>query len=339
MRENQMTHKIALLPGDGIGPEMIAAAQRVVEATGVSVEWRPASIGAAAFQKDKNPVPDETIAIIRECGVALKGFTGTPIGGGYESPGVLLRRKLGLFASTRPIKNLAGLPARYDNIDLVVIRELTEDLYTGVEHRVTNDVVMSLKIVTEKACTRIARFAFAYAKKFGRKKVTMVHKANIMKKADGLFLQCARDVAAQNTDIAFSEVIVDNACMQLITNPYQFDVLLLGNLYGDIVSDLCAGLIGGVSAVGSASQGEDIAIFEAVHGNVPHLVGTGRANPLTQIMPAIYMLRHLGEDSAADRLLQAVSFVLTEKKYITPDLGGDASTAQVVEAIVTKLKQ
>jgi isocitrate dehydrogenase (NAD+) len=333
-----MTHNIALLSGDGIGPEMIVAAQRVVEATGVSVSWHPASIGAVAFKQHKSPVPDETLETIRRCGVALKGFTETPIGGGYESPNVVLRKRLNLFAATRPIKNLAGLPARYQDIDLVVVRELTEDLYAGIEHRVTNDVVMTMKIVTEKACDRISRFAFNYAKKFGRKKVTVVHKANIMKKADGLFLQCARNVAAQNTDIAFSEVIVDNACMQLITNPYQFDVLLLGNLYGDIVSDLCAGLIGGVSAVASASQGEDIAIFEAMHGNVPHLVGTGRANPLTQIMPAIYMLRHIGETSAAERLLQAVSSVLTEKKSLTPDLGGDASTAQMIEAIVTRLK-
>jgi isocitrate dehydrogenase (NAD+) len=331
-------YNIALLPGDGIGPEMIAAAQRVVEATGVSVAWHAVEIGAAAFQKYKTPVPDETLETIRKCGVALKGFTETPSGGGYESPNVILRKRLELFAATRPIKNLSGLPARYQNMDLVVIRELTEDLYAGIEHRVTTDVVMSLKIVTEKACTRIARFAFEYAKRFGRKKVTMVHKANIMKKADGLFLQCARSVAEQNQEIAFSEVIIDNACMQLLMNPYQFDVLLLGNLYGDIVSDLCAGMIGGVSAVGGASRGEGISIFEAMHGNVPHLVGTGRANPLTQIMPAIYMLRHLGEEAAADRISKAVSFLLEEKKSLTADLGGTASTAQMVEAIVHRLK-
>lgn len=331
-------YNIALLPGDGIGPEMISAAQRVVEATGVAISWHPAEIGQGAFQKYKTPVPDETLETIKRCKVALKGYTQTPIGGGYESPGVYLRKKLDLYAATLPIKNLPGLKARYENIDLVVIRELTEDLYAGIEHRVTPDVVMSLKIVTEKACLRVSRFAFEYAKKFGRKKVTIVHKANIMKKADGLFLRCAKAVAEENPEISFSDVIVDNACMQLLMNPYQFDVLLLGNLYGDIVSDLCAGLIGGVSAVGGASRGDDCAIFEAVHGNVPHLVGTGLGNPLTQIMPAAYMLRHLGEDSAADRIMKSISSLLEEKKSLTADLGGDATTAQMVEALVSRIK-
>lgn len=332
-----MTHHVTLIPGDGIGPEMVAAARRVIEATGVSIQWHLAEVGQEAVKKYGSPVPESTLAAIRETRVALKGFTGTPIGGGYESPNVTLRRSLGLFAAIRPVRNLRGLAARYQGIDLVVIRELTEDLYAGIEHRMSPDVVVSLKLVTEKACSRIARFAFEYARRHNRKKVTLVHKANIMKKADGLFLRTARAVAENFPEISYTELIVDNACMQLLLNPYQFDVLLLGNLYGDIVSDLCTGMVGGISAVAGWSAGEDCAIFEAVHGNVPHLVGTGKGNPLTQLIPSFYLLKHLGETEAADKIHEAVSKVLEEKAALTPDLGGNASTDEMVDAIIARL--
>lgn len=332
-----MPHDIALIPGDGIGPEMVAAAQRVVEAAGVAVHWHPVEVGEAAAKTHGSPVPDAALEVIRKAKVAFKGFTATPIGGGYESPNVILRKKLGLYAATRPVKNMPGLRSRFENIDLVVIRELTEDLYAGIEHRITPDVVMTLKVVTEKACTRITRFAFDYARRYDRKRVTLIHKANIMKKADGLFLRSAREVAKDFPEIAYNEVIVDNACMQLVLNPYQFDVLLLGNLYGDIISDLSAGLVGGVSAVAASSRGDDCAIFDSLHGNVPHLVGKNLGNPLTQLVPAIYMLRHLGEESAAERIYQAVCQVMTERLHVTPDLGGTASTSEMVDAILQRL--
>jgi isocitrate dehydrogenase (NAD+) len=331
-----MPHDIALISGDGIGPEMVAAAQRVVEAAGVQITWHPVEIGSAAASKHGTPVPEAALETIRKVKVAFKGFTATPIGGGYESPNVTLRKRLGLYSATRPVKNLPGLPARFENIDMVVIREITEDLYSGIEHRITPDVVMTLKLVTEKACSRISRFAFEYARRYGRKKVTLVHKANIMKKADGLFLRAAREIAKEYPEIGYGEVIVDNACMQMVLNPYQFDVLLLGNLYGDIISDLTAGLVGGSSAVAASSRSDDLAIFESVHGNVPHLVGKGIGNPLTQIIPSVYMLRHLGEESAAERIFRAVCAVLEEKQTLPGDLGGRATTAQVVDAIIAK---
>jgi isocitrate dehydrogenase (NAD+) len=334
-----MAYDIALIPGDGIGPEMVHAARKVLEATGVAFSWHAVEIGRAAFEKTGQPVPDDAVEVIKRAKVALKGFTETPIGGGYESPNVILRRRLELFAGTRPIKNIRGLASRYTGIDLVVIRELTEDLYAGIEHRMTPDVVISSKIVTERACTRVSRFAFEYARKCGRKKVTLIHKANIMKKADGLFLRSARAVAQGFApEIAYDEVIVDNACMQLLLNPYRYDVLLLGNLYGDIVSDLCAGLIGGISAVAGSSSGDECRVFEAVHGNVPHLVGSKKGNPLTQVMPGIYMLRHLGEEAAADRLANAVSDLLEERRTLTPDLGGQATTDEVTDALCAKLR-
>lgn len=333
-----MKHTITLIPGDGIGPEIVAATVRTIEATGVDIEWETHIIGAQALEKYGDTIPDETIASIKRNKVALKGPLTTPIGKGFTSVNVGLRKELDLYANVRPVKALPNVPCRYPELDLVVVRENTEDLYAGLEHVVVPGVVESIKIITEKASTRIAKYAFEFARDNGRKKVTAIHKANIMKLSDGLFLECFYNVAKDFPEIEANDLIVDNCCMQLVMRPEQFDVLVLENLYGDIVSDLCAGLIGGLGLAPGANIGEIGAVFEAVHGSAPDIAGQGVANPTAIMLSAVMMLRHIGEGDAADRLRQAILDVFAEGNYITRDLGGTAKTADFASAIIEKLK-
>jgi len=325
-------HEIILIPGDGIGPEVTNAVVRVIEAAGVDVTWERFDAGASALAHEHTTLPEELVASIRRRKVALKGPVTTPVGAGFTSVNVALRQQLDLFANLRPVKNVPGVPSRFADVDLVVVRENTEDLYAGLEHRVVPGVVESLKVITARASERIARFAFAYAREHGRKRMTAVHKANIMKLGDGLFLDSVRAVAKEFTEIAYDERIVDAACMQLVMNPERFDVLLMPNLYGDIVSDLCAGLVGGLGVVPGANLGEQTAVFEAVHGSAPDIAGKGVANPTALLLSAVMMLRHLGEASAADRIRTALYRTLDEGCR-TPDLGGSATTAQFTDRI------
>jgi isocitrate dehydrogenase (NAD+) len=333
-----MAYRVTLLPGDGIGPEVTEAVLRVIQASNVSIEWERFVVGGHAQDFTGSALPEAVIESIRRNTVALKGPVATPIGGGFESVNVRLRKTLDLYANLRPVRNLPGVPSRFGDVDLIIVRENTEGLYSGLEHEVVPGVVESLKIMTEKACTRIALFAFEYARKFKRKRVTSVHKANIMKKSDGLFLQCFRHVAVNYPDIEHDEKIVDNTCMQLVMNPYQFDVLLMENLYGDIVSDLAAGLVGGLGVVPSANIGEKAALFEAVHGTAPDIAGKNLANPTALLMSAIMMLRHLGELDAANRIDVALNRVLGDRKTVTRDLGGNATTNQFTDAIIANLQ-
>ena len=334
-----MTHKITLIPGDGIGPEVTEAVLRVLAATGVSIEWERFQAGIVSFERTGQALPMELIDSIRRTKVALKGPVTTPIGTGFASVNVGLRKALDLYANLRPVQNLPGVVSRFDGVDLVIVRENTEDLYAGLEHEVVPGVVESLKIITAKASTRISEFAFAYARRHGRKKVTAIHKANIMKLSDGLFLDCARDVSRAYPDIMYDERIVDATCMQLVLKPELFDVLLLENLYGDIVSDLCAGLVGGLGVVGAANLGLEIAVFEAVHGSAPDIAGKMRANPTALLLSAVLMLRHLDERAAADRVTRAIHQVLGEGRVRTRDLGGTASTLEYADAIVTAMNK
>jgi isocitrate dehydrogenase (NAD+) len=332
-------HKITLIPGDGIGPEIVAATVRVIEATGVDIEWETHIIGAQALEKYGTTIPEATIESVKRNKVALKGPLTTPIGKGFTSVNVGLRKALDLYANVRPVKALPNVPSRYPELDLVIVRENTEDLYAGLEHVVVPGVVESIKIITEKASTRIAKYAFEFAKLQGRKKVTAMHKANIMKLSDGLFLECFYNVAKQYPEIEADDKIIDNACMQLVMRPEQFDVMVLENLYGDIVSDLCAGLIGGLGLAPGANIGEQGAVFEAVHGSAPDIAGQGIANPTAILMSAHLMLRHLGEMDAAVRAEKALMDVFTEGEIRTRDLGGTAKTADFANAIIDKLKQ
>jgi isocitrate dehydrogenase (NAD+) len=328
-----LAHAITLIPGDGIGPEVTDAVLRVLTAAGVEIAWERHDAGVRAVERSGNPLPLELIESIRRNTVALKGPVTTPIGQGFTSVNVGLRKSLDLYANLRPVWNLPGVPARFSDVDLVIVRENTEDLYAGLEHEVVPGVVESLKIITERASSRIAKFAFAYAKRHGRKKVTAIHKANIMKQSDGLFLECARAVARDFPEIVYDEKIVDAACMHLVMNPKQFDVLVMPNLYGDIVSDLCAGLVGGLGVVGAANLGLDVAVFEAVHGSAPDIAGKQVANPTALLLSAVLMLRHIREDSAADRVMAALSAVLQGQQTLTRDLGGTASTFEFADAI------
>ena len=332
-----MTRRITLIPGDGIGPEVTAAVLRIIEAAQVVIDWERFVVGGHAQDLAGSSLPDAVIESVRRNGVALKGPVATPVGSGFESVNVRLRKILDLYANLRPVRNLPGVQSRFGNVDLVIVRENTEGLYSGLEHEVVPGVVESLKIITEKASTRIAIFAFEYATKMGRKKVTAVHKANIMKKSDGLFLQCFRKVAVNYPAIEHDEKIVDNLCMQLVMNPYAYDVLLMENLYGDIVSDLAAGLVGGLGVVPSANLGEAGALFEAVHGTAPDIAGKNLANPTAMLMSAIMMLRHIDERSAADRIEQALNKVLERREKVTRDLGGSASTSEFADAIIAEL--
>ena len=333
-----MKHMITLIPGDGIGPEIVAATVRIIEAAGVDVAWETQILGAQALEQFGTTLPDETIESIKRNRVALKGPQMTPIGKGFTSVNVGLRKALDLYANVRPVRALPNVPCRYPELDLVIVRENTEDLYAGLEHMVVPGVVESLKIITEKASTRIAKYAFDYARANGRKKVTAVHKANIMKLSDGLFLQCFYNVAKDYPEIESDDKIIDNCCMQLVMRPEQFDVLVLENLYGDIVSDLCAGLIGGLGLAPGANIGEQGAVFEAVHGSAPDIAGQGVANPTAILMSGIMMLRHLGEQEAANRIETAMLGVFAEGKSLTRDLGGTAKTNEFARAIVEKLQ-
>ena len=328
-----MAYRVTLIPGDGIGPEVSAAVLRIIDAAGVKIEWERFIVGGHAQDVAGSSLPDAVLDSVRINRVALKGPVATPVGSGFVSVNVRLRKKLDLYANLRPVRNLPGVESRFGNVDLIIVRENTEGLYSGLEHEVVPGVVESLKIITEKASTRIAVFAFEYARKYGRKKVTAVHKANIMKKSDGLFLDCFRRVAVSYPDIEHDEKIVDNTCLQLVMNPYQFDVLLMENLYGDIVSDLAAGLVGGLGVVPSANLGEKAALFEAVHGTAPDIAGKNLANPTALLMSAILMLRHMGERAAGDRIEAALNKVLQERKTLTRDLGGKATTTEFTDAI------
>ena len=328
-----MSHTITLIPGDGIGPEVTAAVLRVVAATGVSIEWERHIAGVQAFERTGKALPVELIDSIRRNTVALKGPVSTPIGEGFSSVNVGLRKALELYANLRPVWNLPGVPARFEGVDLVIVRENTEDLYAGLEHEVVPGVVESLKIITERASTRIAQFAFDYARRHGRKRVTAIHKANIMKLGDGLFLSCVRAAAPAYPDIVYDERIVDAACMHLVMNPGQFDVLVMPNLYGDIVSDLCAGLVGGLGVVGSANLGAETAVFEAVHGSAPDIAGKNVANPTALLLSAVLMLRHIDEVAAADRIMKALETVLSSGATRTRDLKGSATTTEFTDAL------
>ena len=332
-----MIHKITLIPGDGIGPEVTTAMMKVVEAAGIEVQWDTVNAGANAFERYGKYLPDELMESIRRNKVAIKGPISTPIGQGFASINVALRKALTLYASFRPIKNLPGLKSRFENVDIIVVRENTEDLYSGLEHVVVPGVVESLKIITAEASTRIARFAFEHARRHGRKKISAIHKANIMKLSDGLFLECVRNVAQIYPEITYEELIVDNTCMQMVLDPSQFDVMLLENLYGDIVSDLGAGLVGGLGIVPGANFGEDCAVFEPVHGSAPNIAGQQRANPTAMLLSAVLMFQHLGEQEKASLIASAVERVYADGRTLTSDLGGSASTQQFTDAVIQHL--
>jgi isocitrate dehydrogenase (NAD+) len=328
-----MTHTITLIPGDGIGPEVTEAVVRILAAAGVSINWERHDAGVLAVDRGGVPLPIELLDSIRRNKVALKGPVTTPIGTGFTSVNVGLRKALDLFANLRPVWNMPGVESRYTGIDMVIVRENTEDLYAGLEHEIVPGVVESLKIITEKASTRIGRFAFEYARKHGRKKVTSIHKANIMKLSDGLFIGSVRAVAREYPEIAYDEKIVDAACMHLVMKPEQFDVLVMPNLYGDIVSDLCAGLVGGLGVVGAANLGTEIGVFEAVHGSAPDIAGKNFANPTALLLSAVLMLRHINENAAADRIVAALNAVLAAGTSRTRDLGGTTSTFEFADAV------
>ena len=333
-------HKITLLPGDGIGPEVTASVVAIIECAGVEVEWEKFFVGAEAISRFGDPLPQEVLDSILRNKVGLKGPVTTPVGTGFTSINVRLRKTLDLYANLRPVKSLPNVKTRYEDVDLIVVRENTESLYAGLEHEVVPGVVESLKIITEKASTRIAKFAFEYAVAHGRKRVTAVHKANIMKLSDGLFLKCFRDMSKQYPNILADDRIVDNLCMQLVMNPNQFDVLLLENLYGDIVSDLAAGLVGGLGVVGGANIGINGAVFEAVHGSAPDIAGQNKANPLALLQSAVMMLQHIGEMDAAKRILDAIMKVLDSgPQYRTADIGGTGHSSDFTTAICNALRK
>jgi isocitrate dehydrogenase (NAD+) len=332
-----VAHTITLIPGDGIGPEVTEAVVRILAATGVSIAWERHHAGVAALERTGSALPPDLIESIRRNKVALKGPVTTPIGEGFTSVNVGLRKALDLYANLRPVWNLPGVPSRFSGVDLVIVRENTEDLYAGLEHEVVPGVVESLKIITERASTRIGEFAFRHAERHGRTRVTAIHKANIMKLGDGLFLDSVRAVARRHPAVAYEERIVDAACMHLVMNPAQFDVLVMPNLYGDIVSDLCAGLVGGLGVVGAANLGGDVGVFEAVHGSAPDIAGTNRANPTALLLSAVLMLRHLDEGEAADRVMAGLRRVLEQGDVRTRDLGGRASTFEFADAVARAL--
>ena len=332
-----MTYRVTLIPGDGTGPELAAALETVIGASGVPIEWERHDAGAAVLERRGTPLPDEVVASVRATGVAIKGPITTPVGSGFRSVNVALRKALDLYACLRPARSLAGVPSRFTNVDLVVVRENTEDLYAGIEHEVTPDAAESIKVITRAASERIARFAFEYARAHGRRKVTAVHKANIMKLTDGLFLRCVREAARDYPDVEFDDRIVDNACLQLVQTPELFDVIVAPNLYGDIVSDLCAGLIGGAGVAPGANVGVEAAVFEAVHGSAPDIAGRDIVNPTAFLLSGVLMLEHLGEAAAARRLQVAVAAVIAEGRTVTRDLGGAAGTQEFARAVAARL--
>jgi isocitrate dehydrogenase (NAD+) len=341
MTDMTRTHTVTLIPGDGIGPEVTAAVVRILEAagakTGVSFAWESCAAGADAYAKYGEYIPKELYESVERTKLGLKGPVTTPIGGGFTSINVKLRKMFDLYANFRPIKNLPGLETKYPNVDLIIVRENTEGLYVGLEQEIVPGVTTALKVITEKGSTRIAKFAFDYASKHGRKKVHAIHKANIMKLTDGLFLKCSKKIAEQHPDIAYAEHIVDNACMQLVTNPYQYDVMVMENLYGDILSDLCSGFVGGLGLVPGANFGEHAAIFEAVHGSAPDIAGQDKANPTALLQSAVLMLRHIDEPATADTVQAAIEQVYTEAKTLTRDVGGTSGTTAFAEAVVAAI--
>jgi isocitrate dehydrogenase (NAD+) len=333
-----MAHRVTLIPGDGIGPELAEATRRVLDATGIAFDWETVDAGEAVIAEYGTPLPDHVLESIRRNRVALKGPITTPVGAGFRSVNVTLRQVLGLYANLRPARSIKGLETRYDDVDLVIVRENTEDLYAGIEHMVGPDAAESIKIITRAASERIARYAFDYAVDNGRRKVTAVHKANIMKLSDGLFLESCRTVAEDYAGrIEFEDRIVDNMCMQLVQKPDLYDVLVLPNLYGDIVSDLCAGLVGGLGVAPGANIGTEAAVFEPVHGSAPKYAGQNVANPTALILSGVLMLRHLGEQAAAERVEAALREVIGEGRRTTRDLGGDAGTSEFADAIIARL--
>ena len=334
-----MAHNVTLIPGDGIGPEVALAARRVVDASGAEINWHVAEAGESQMAEFGTPLPQKVLDSVRADGVALKGPITTPVGVGFRSVNVALRKEFDLYANVRPARSFKGVESRYENVDIVVVRENTEDLYAGIEHMIGTDAAESIKLITRTGSERIARYAFDYAVKNGRKKVTCVHKANIMKCSDGLFLEVCRGVAAGYPQIEFEERIVDALCMQLVQHPETFDVLVLPNLYGDIVSDLCAGLVGGLGLAPSANIGRSAAIFEAVHGSAPRHAGLNDANPTALILSACMMLRHLGEGAAADRIETAVLALLAGGRDVTRDLGGSLGTSQFADAVIDKMRE
>lgn len=329
-----MSYTITLIPGDGIGPEVTSAAQRIIDSLGLKITWQTHLAGQSALDKLGSPMPAETLAAVKSSSATLKGPTATPSGTGFRSVNVELRQKLSLFANYRPARSMPGVPTRYEDVDLIVVRENTEGLYSGLEHEVVPGVVESLRVVTEKASERIARFAFETARRQGRKRVTCVHKANILKLSDGLFLRTCKRVAESYTDIAFDDCIIDAAAMKLVLNPHAFDVMVMENLFGDIVSDLTAGLVGGLGLAPSANVGEGLAVFEAVHGSAPDIAGKGIANPTAVILSGVLMLRFLGEKAAADRVENAIRKVFAEGTATTGDLGGKSTTNEFVAAVL-----
>jgi isocitrate dehydrogenase (NAD+) len=335
-----VAHKVTLIPGDGIGPEVADAAARAVDATGVKIDWERVELNAELIQKRGEVLPNEVMDSLNRTRIGLKGPVTTPIAGGFPSVNVALRKRLDLFANVRPVRSLPGVKTRFQDLklDMVIFRENTEDLYSGLEHEVVKDVVTSLKVITRVASMRIANYAFNYAKATNRQKVSAVHKANIMKLADGLFLRCCREVASHHPEIRYEELIVDNASMQLVIRPETFDILLLPNLYGDIISDLCAGLVGGLGIVPGANMGETHAVFEAVHGSAPDIAGKGVANPTAIMLSAVMMLIHMKEMDAAHRLQHAIESVYAAQSAVTRDLGGNATTTQFTDAVIAAMQ-
>lgn len=331
-------HEVTLIPGDGIGPEVTDAARRIIEATGVEIKWEVVPAGGQALSEYKTVLPDIVFESIRRNRVALKGPVGTPIGEGFRSVSVTIRRTLDLYANLRPVKSFSGVKSRYEGIDIVVIRENTEDLYSGLEHEVSPGVVETLKVITERASLRIANFAFRFAKRRGRRKVTAIHKANIMKLSDGLFLDCVRRVSRGYPEIEYEEKIVDNACMQLVLNPNSFDVLLTENLYGDIVSEICAGLVGGLGFAPGANIGDSYAVFEAAHGSAPDIAGKNLANPIAMTLSGALLLKYIGKNRVAKAIEQAISRVLEKGEVLTRDMGGNATTTELRDAIIAEIK-
>ncbi len=333
-----MTHTVTLIPGDGTGPELAQALETVIAATGVPIEWERQDAGVDVMERYGTPLPEHVLESVRRNKVAIKGPITTPIGTGFRSVNVALRKELDLYACLRPAKTMTGVRSRYDDIDIVVVRENTEDLYAGIEHMVGPDAAESIKIITRRGSERIARFAFEYARTRGRRKVTAVHKANIMKCTDGLFLQVARDVAERYPDIEFEDRIVDNMCMQLVQKPELYDVLVLPNLYGDIVSDLCAGLVGGLGVAPGANFGDEIAVFEPVHGSAPKYAGQDKVDPTALLRSGVLLLDHLGEADAARRMEAAIAAVIAEGRDVTYDLGGRAGTQAMARAVAARIE-
>lgn len=332
-----MLHRITLIPGDGIGPEVTASARKIVDASGVKIEWDIVQAGAAVIEEYGTPLPDYVLDSIKKNKIALKGPVTTPVGKGFRSVNVTLRQTLNLYSNIRPVKTYEGVKSRYENVDLVIFRENTEDLYAGIEHMVSEDIAESIKIISKKASDRIVRAAFDYARKHNRKKVTAVHKANIMKLSDGLFLKCARNIAEEYKDIEFEDVIVDAMSMKLVLNPENYDVLVMPNLYGDILSDMASGLVGGLGLMPGANIGEDGAVFEPAHGSAPDIAGQNKANPSAAILTAVMMLNHIGESEAAEKIEKALAETIREGGCLTEDLGGSAGTTEFTEEVIKKI--